>query len=95
MHRTRNAKSTRGITAIGLAEKNKIILYSTLLSSLDIGSVRALEDLIIETMYAGVASGKIDQQREMFRVKSTIGRDVRADKLDDMIGKMTQDATGC
>lgn len=42
--------------------------------------VRALEDVIIEAMYAGLLTGKLDQQRGMFYVDSVIGRDVGGDE---------------
>jgi len=83
------------LTIVSLAEQNKIIAYSTLLKELDIISVRALEDLIIDTIYGGLISGKIDQQEGIFRVKNTIGRDVRAEKLTDMIAKMESWSDRC
>ena len=46
--------------------------------------MRALEDLIIDTMYSGLVAGKIDQRQGIFRVKSAMGRDVRPDKVADV-----------
>lgn len=45
--------------------------------------------IILHLLDKGLMSGKIDQQGGIFRVKNTIGRDVRADKLTDIIAKMT------
>ena len=70
------ATKLKQLTIVQLANREKIIAYSSLLRELDIESVRELEDLIIETIYAGVLSGKIDQDKGVLRVKWTIGRDV-------------------
>ncbi len=40
-------------------------------------SVRALEDLIIEAIYAGVLQGRLDQRGRLFHVTGQLGRDVR------------------
>ena len=83
------AMKLKMLTIISLAEQQKIIAYATLLHELEIDSVRALEDLIIETIYVGLLSGKIDQRQGIFRVKSTIGRDVKADQISDIVQKLS------
>ena len=83
------ATKLKMLTIISLAEQQKIIAYSTLLHELEIDSVRTLEDLIIETIYVGLLSGKIDQRQGIFRVKSTIGRDVKADQISDIVQKLS------
>lgn len=52
--------------------------------------LRALEDLIIDTVYQGLISGKIDQQHSVFEVQSAMGRDIGPDDVDEMIGKLSQ-----
>lgn len=42
------------LTIVTMAISNKCIAYSDLLEQLDIGCVRDLEDLIIESIYAGL-----------------------------------------
>lgn len=83
------ATKLKMLTIISLAEQQKIIGYATLLHELEIDSVRALEDLIIETIYVGLLSGKIDQRQGIFRVKSTIGRDVKSDQISDIVQKLS------
>jgi COP9 signalosome complex subunit 7 len=39
-------------------------------------SVRALEDLIIDAIYAGVLRGKLDQAAAQLHVEYTLGRDI-------------------
>lgn len=42
--------------------------------------IRALEDVIIDAMYAGLMSGKLDQRKKKLYVDSVIGRDVEGDE---------------
>lgn len=51
---------------------------------LHIFEVRELEDLLLDTIYAGLVVGKIDAKRQMFFVEFCIGRDVREDELHAM-----------
>lgn len=46
-------KKLKHLTIVTMAISNKCIGYSDLLEQLDIGCVRELEDLIIESIYAG------------------------------------------
>lgn len=48
-------KKLKHLTIVTMATSNKIIAYSDLLEQLDIGCVRDLEDLIIESIYAGMS----------------------------------------
>lgn len=47
-------KKLKHLTIVTMAIKDKCIAYSDLLDQLDIGCVRELEDLIIESIYAGL-----------------------------------------
>jgi len=75
----------RQLTIVSLAADNKILSYETLRRELEIDNVRTLEDLIIETIYADLIKGKLDQKGEIFRIKGTMGRDVRPEKLGSII----------
>lgn len=54
-----------------------MISYETLLSALDLPSIPALEDLLIEGIYASIFSGRLDQKEARVEIVSSIGRDVR------------------
>jgi len=54
------------LTVVSLAEKSSELAYSVLMSELDMGSQRALEDLLIESIYLGLTKGKIDQRAQVF-----------------------------
>lgn len=46
-------KKLQHLTIVTMAIRNKCISYNALLEELDIDNVRELEDLIIESVYAG------------------------------------------
>ena len=68
----------RQLTLLSLACQNKSLQYTTLHESLGItnGRTRELEDLIIETVYAGLISGKLNEIQARFEVHHVQGRDV-------------------
>ena len=79
----------RQLSIVSIAAESKIIPYATLRRELDMDNVRVLEDLIIETIYAGLLSGKLDQRGKVFRVKGTIGRDILPDELGTIIEQLS------
>lgn len=67
----------RQLTLLSLAYQHKSLPYATLHASLGIDSTtRELEDLIIETVYAGLVSGKLNELQARFEVHHVQGRDV-------------------
>eukprot|EP00232_Nephroselmis_pyriformis_P021643 CAMPEP_0182866516 /NCGR_PEP_ID=MMETSP0034_2-20130328/8245_1 /TAXON_ID=156128 /ORGANISM="Nephroselmis pyriformis, Strain CCMP717" /LENGTH=266 /DNA_ID=CAMNT_0024998845 /DNA_START=90 /DNA_END=887 /DNA_ORIENTATION=+ len=74
------------LTVVSLAEKSKVLPYDTLMAQLDVSSVRALEDLLInDCIYAGIVKGKLDQRQHCFEVSYAAGRDIRPGQLQEMI----------
>jgi COP9 signalosome complex subunit 7 len=55
--------------------------YETLLSALQVDSIRELEDLIIDVIYANLLAGKMHHQEQVLHVDSVSSRDV---KLEDL-----------
>ena len=51
-----------------------MVSYAQIHEELEIRSTRELEDVVIETIYAGLVGGKMDQQKAVFHVSSTAGR---------------------
>lgn len=62
--------------------------YNELLKRLHITSLRELEDLIIEAVYAGLLKGKLDQANQVFRVESVFSRDFKKESLDDLLAHL-------
>eukprot|EP01121_Diplochlamys_sp_Union-15-3_P019264 TRINITY_DN721_c1_g1_i1.p1 TRINITY_DN721_c1_g1~~TRINITY_DN721_c1_g1_i1.p1 ORF type:complete len:291 (+),score=61.95 TRINITY_DN721_c1_g1_i1:40-873(+) len=77
-------KKLKQLTIVSLASKNRVIPYDGLLKQLDIPNVRALEDIIIDSIYQGLLDGKLDQQRGQLEVDMVIGRDLRAEEYDKL-----------
>ena len=75
----------RGVlVCTALASQSKTLAYDVLLRNLELSSVRALEDLLIECMYAGLLQGRLDQQAGHLEVYACAGRDVHPDELPNM-----------
>ena len=60
------------------------------MSELDLHDVRALEDLVIGTVYSGLLICKLDQRASVVRVVETVGRDVRLEEIGDLIQTLTE-----
>lgn len=80
----------RALSIVSLAHTKKQVTYTELQQELAITNVRELEDLIIDTIYAGLVDGKLDQANGMLNVRSAIARDVRPEEVGEMIQKLTQ-----
>lgn len=64
-----------------LRADNQSIHYSTISKALEIDSVRELEDLIIDVMYAGLLGGKMHHDEKILHVDWVTGRDVNPQDL--------------
>jgi len=83
------------LTIVSLAEKEKALSYETMQRDLDIPNVRAMEDLIIQSIFAGLVKGKLDQRAGIFRVTDVMGRDVPKDKIYTIIEKLMHWKQAC
>ncbi|KZV77434.1 hypothetical protein PENSPDRAFT_678999 [Peniophora sp. CONT] len=66
----------------------QILPYAPLLSSLDLPTVHALEQLIIDAIYSELLRGKLDQNQQQFEVEYTVGRDVPNDALTSLLASL-------
>jgi COP9 signalosome complex subunit 7 len=62
-----------------------VLPYAELLDVLDMPNIRELEDLIIDAIYLDVLRGKLDQNKAQFEVEYTMGRDLEAGKLENVL----------
>ncbi|CAB1317122.1 unnamed protein product [Coregonus sp. 'balchen'] len=85
----------RHLTIVNLAANTQVIPYSTLLKDLEVGSVRELEDLVIEAVYADVIRGKLDQCRQQLEVDACIGRDIRSQGMGRISSILAHWCSGC
>ncbi|GFR46209.1 hypothetical protein Agub_g7748, partial [Astrephomene gubernaculifera] len=78
------------LTVASLAACDKVLPYARLQSALQIGSVRELEDFLINhCFYSGlVAAGKLDQKQGCLQVYDVLGRDVRPEQLPELTRRM-------
>lgn len=63
--------------------------------TLDIPSIRALEDLIISAIYASLLSAKLDTKAARVEVSSTAGRDVAPEEIPAMVATLSNWCKQC
>lgn len=66
----------------------QILPYELLLRSLQVPTIRELEDLIIDGIYADLMRGKLDQKEQQFEVEYTIGRDLGPGKIQALLASL-------
>ncbi|KAJ8603080.1 hypothetical protein CTAYLR_006681 [Chrysophaeum taylorii] len=80
----------RQLSIVSIAREREVVPYALLHDELDVADVRNLEDVIIETIYAGLVSGKMDQKSKLFRVARAAARDVAVEDVPAMAAKLKQ-----
>ena len=83
------SRKLKQLSIISMAMENKILTYNELQEKLMVNSVRELEDLIIDTIYNGLITAKMNQKEQILRVQSFVGRDVRLKELPRLIEQLT------
>ena len=86
------------LTLVSLASESKRLKYSTVMERLEIDNMRALEDTVIEVIYAGVIRGKLDQEQQIIEIIFSMGRDINMDVmnvLDPLIEKLDNWCDNC
>jgi len=78
----------KNLSIVSLASQSRILPYADLRSYLDVGSIRELEDLIIDAMYQDVLRGRLDQKEQQLEVEYTMGRDLRPGQLEELLGAL-------
>lgn len=80
----------RQLSIVTYASQHKELTYAKLMQELDVGSVRELEDLIIECVYQGLIFARLDQQRGVVEVQYASSRDIGPADLDQMLTKLSE-----
>ncbi|KDN50391.1 hypothetical protein K437DRAFT_244947 [Tilletiaria anomala UBC 951] len=77
------------LTLVTECYRSTTLKYDDLLAALDLPDMRALEDLIIEGIYAGIVSGRLDEKSQIFQVEGCLGRDVRGKpELENLVKEL-------
>lgn len=71
------------------------LTYPSLLVTLDLPSIRALEDLVISAITASLLSAKLDTKHQLIEVSSTAGRDVAPAEIPAMIATLSNWCSVC
>jgi COP9 signalosome complex subunit 7 len=60
-------------------------------SNLSARDIRALEDVIIEAIYSGILSARLDQRKQRVEVESVMGRDVTSSQDIEKMSNILQE----
>ncbi|XP_037031497.1 COP9 signalosome complex subunit 7 isoform X1 [Bradysia coprophila] len=88
-------KKLQHLTIVTMAIRSKVIPYKDLLVELDIKNVRDLEDLIIESIYADIIHGKLDQRNSQLEVDYAIGRDIQWNDIGNISATLREWCDSC
>eukprot|EP00123_Amoebidium_parasiticum_P009120 comp19260_c1_seq1/m.22059 comp19260_c1_seq1/g.22059 ORF comp19260_c1_seq1/g.22059 comp19260_c1_seq1/m.22059 type:complete len:255 (-) comp19260_c1_seq1:223-987(-) len=91
----KQALKLRQLTIVSLSSSSKVLAYDQLLRALGLANVRALEDVIIEGVYAGVFRATLDQAGQRLEIEWAIGRDLRPGQLQEMIQQLLRWSGTC
>lgn len=70
------------LSVVSAADSVRTLRYEALMSALEVGSVRELEDLLItDCFYGGLLRGKLDQRNRCLHVEEAFSRDVPPSQL--------------
>ncbi|OWZ67893.1 hypothetical protein AYX14_05602 [Cryptococcus neoformans] len=71
----------RQLTLISLASQHRSLRYQDITQTLQLKTLRQAEDIVIDTIYAGLLTGKLHHDKKVFHVDWVAGRDVRGEDL--------------
>nr|CCA15526.1 PREDICTED: similar to cop9 complex subunit 7a putat [Albugo laibachii Nc14] len=80
----------RKLSVVSLAQHRKDLSYEVLMGALDVHTIRALEDVLIDAIYSGLVQGKLDQKTRSIRVTYVVARDVQSHDIVSMKDKLKE-----
>ncbi|KAJ2317320.1 hypothetical protein GGI00_006806, partial [Coemansia sp. RSA 2681] len=91
----RQLEKLKHLSLVSLASTTKVLPYDDLIRELDCAHEQQMEDLVIDTIYKGLLTAKLDQQRRLIEVEFVVGRDVRQGDLQGIYDSLDQWSTVC
>ncbi|KAJ2056729.1 COP9 signalosome complex subunit 7a [Coemansia sp. S146] len=91
----RQLEKLKHLSLVSLASVLKVLSYDDLIRELDCAHEQQMEDLVIDTIYKGLLSAKLDQQRRLVEVEFVVGRDVRRGDLQAIYDSLDKWSAVC
>lgn len=76
------------VSVVQCALSSRKLEYDALRRDLELGTDAEVEALLMQAMYSGMVTGKMDQRGRSFEVTSAVGRDVRPANLEAIISRL-------
>ena len=71
----------RMLTVVSMTTQSKALTYQALMTEIGIGTVRELEKVLLDCIYAKLIRGTLDQRRGVFLVQGAVSRDAGVENL--------------
>ncbi|KAJ2741615.1 COP9 signalosome complex subunit 7b [Coemansia sp. BCRC 34301] len=91
----RQLEKLKHLSLVSLASTTKVLPYDDLIRELDCAHEQQMEDIVIDTIYKGLLTAKLDQQRRLVEVEFVVGRDVRQGDLQAIYDSLSLWSTVC
>jgi hypothetical protein len=76
------------LTLSSMAAEEHILTFETLQNKLQVLTVRELENMVIDSVYAGLLEAKIDHKSKAVQVMSAFGRDLPPAQVPELLNKL-------
>lgn len=76
------------LTLSSMAAQDHVLPFETLQHKLQVLTVRELENMVIDSVYAGLLDAKIDHKSKTVQVMSAFGRDLPTDKVPELLNQL-------
>mmetsp|Transcript_34749 Transcript_34749/g.61147 ORF Transcript_34749/g.61147 Transcript_34749/m.61147 type:complete len:238 (+) Transcript_34749:90-803(+) len=76
------------LTLSTMAAQEHVLSFEMLQQQLHVLTVRELENMVIDSVYAGLLEAKIDHRSKSVQVMSAFGRDLPSEKVPDLLAKL-------
>lgn len=80
----------RLLSTLSLCREQRELGYDALAAEVGAETTRELEDIIIDAIYLGLVSGKMDQRARVFKVSRAASRDVRLGDVGPLTERLEQ-----
>ena len=81
-------RKLKQITLLSLAAESRRLTFDQLMQELFIEDTRSLEEIVIDSIYAGLIQAKIDQRDRVIYIFDFLSRDIRPQDVSSLISRL-------
>lgn len=81
-------RKLKQITLLSLAAESRRLTFDQLMQELFIEDTRSLEEIVIDSIYAGLIQAMIDQRDRVIYILDFLSRDIRPQDVSSLISRL-------